>query len=162
MPQRPDGHACAVPLPEQSGNAVLGSRCAEAGLHRPCMPWLEDATRHERHAVTLCRALTSCTVLAGQTGMPPQRASGRSTSSSVHSGRDVFGSHSDEPGLKRQRTCFVNTASGGSSFDSWRKPAQAHSARHDCVGAPHRTRGGFGLSRRVLWTCCVHQQDLPR
>lgn len=74
--------------------------------------------------MTLCRARTFCTVLAGQMGMPPQRASGRSTSSSEHSGRDVSGSHSEEPGLNRQRTCFVNTASGGSSFDSWRKPAQ--------------------------------------
>ncbi len=90
----------------------------------PCpLQDLAGAQEHQGHAVTLCRVRTSCTTLAGQMGTPPQRASGRSTSSSEHSGRVRSGSHCDKPGLLRHRRCFVKTASGGSSFDSGRKPA---------------------------------------
>ena len=99
----------------------LSLRCAEPSKRGAlsCRPLAEP------HAVMLCRARTCCTTASGHTGTPPQRGSGRSTSSSEHSGRAVSGSHCDRLGFARHRTCFVNTAPGGSSFDSWRKPARA-------------------------------------
>ena len=71
----------------------------------------------------LCLALTSCTVLAGQTGMPPYWGSGLSTSSSEHSGLLVSLSQTEETGFSRHLTCLMKAASGPTILYSFLNPA---------------------------------------
>ena len=104
---------------------TLMTKCEDLSscVHWQLRPALQQLCPASPQGAMLCLALTSCTVLAGQTGMPPCWGSGRSTSSSEHSGLLVSLSQTDETGFSRHLTCLMNTSSGPTILYSRRNPA---------------------------------------